>query len=135
VAVTVERTPDLVLDADYRVLVVSPAAEADFACHAGRSLWEIEPAARPVFEPHFETAWHGGRPVEFVEFYGGRLARVEARVRDHRLEVSWDVLHIVDLTTLDALWDSLHEALEVIETHESGSAQAEVSRARLYAVK
>jgi PAS fold len=133
VAVAVERAPELVLDADYRIVDLGPAVEAEFGDLRGRSLWDAEPDARPLFEPHFESAWRSGEPVEFVEFYDGELARVNAVVRQGLLEVSWSALHSIDVVTLDGLWASLQEALAILERHE-GLAARVPNRPHLYAV-
>ena len=134
-AVAVERTPQLVLDADYRIVDLGPAVEAEFGDLRGRSLWEAEPDARPLFEPHFDSAWRSGEPVEFVEFYDGELARVEAVVRDGLLEISWSALHSIDVLTLDGLWASLQEAVAILERHETGAVAAAPDRRHLYAVE
>ena len=133
-AVAVERVPQLVLDADYRIMEVSPAAEGSLGHLRGRNLWEVAPDARPLFEPYYEAAWRSRQPVEFVQFFKGKLYRVDAVVRETRLELSWVVLHCIDTVTLDGLRASLCQALELMERHEE-SIGRELPPRRLHALE
>ena len=134
VAVAVERVPALVLDADYRIMEVGPAAEDRFGHLLGRNLWEVAPDARPLFQPYYEVAWRSRQPVEFVQFYKGKLYRVDAVVRERRLELSWSVLHRIDTVTLDGLRTSLGQALALMEQHEE-SIGRDLPRRRLHALE
>ena len=130
VAVAVERSRSLVLDADYRIVEIGSAVEGGFGHFQDLVVWEIEPAARPLVEPYLEQAWRTGEPVEFVQFFGGRLMSIEAVVRAGRLHVSWEVVLRLDVLTLDALRASLHEAVAIVERYEDRAA-----RRRLHALE
>jgi hypothetical protein len=134
VAVAVERSPHLVLDADYRIVEIGPAYEASYGHLRDRSLWDAEPEARPVFQPYYEIAWRTGEPVELVQFFNGRLVRIEAVAREGRLQIFWEVLHRIDILTLDGLRSSLQEATAIIERCEDRLAR-DRARGQLHALE
>ncbi len=76
--------------------------------------------AEPLFGPHYEEAWRTGEPVEFVQFYGGRVRLVHAHAQSGRLEVSWELLAQLDTLTLEGLRSSVAQAISALE--ESGIA-------------
>jgi PAS domain-containing protein len=109
----------MVLDAQYRIEAVGPAAQAGFGSLEGRSLWEVFPDSKPLFYPYYEKARRTGEPVEFVQFYNGYLARIRAVPKDDRLLLFWEEMHRLDTLTLDGFRASLVSALEVIEESEA----------------
>lgn len=108
----------MVLDADYRIVEIGPAFEAGYGHLRDQSLWEVEPEARAIFGPHYEKAWRTGEPVEIVEFFMGRVVRVVAVARAGRLQLTWEVLHRLDILTLEGLQASLQEAIASVEASE-----------------
>jgi hypothetical protein len=115
VAVAVERSRSLVLDADYRIVEIGSALEDGYAHVQGHVLWDVESELRPLLQPSFEKAWRTGEAVEFVVFFGGRLVEVDAHVVRDRLRVSWEILHRLDVLTLDRLKASLEEAMAIMD--------------------
>lgn len=109
----------MVLDAEYRIERVGPAAEAGLGSLEGQDLWEAFPDSKPLFYPYYETAWRTGKPVEFVQFYDGSLARIRAVPSDGRLLLFWEVLSRLDTLTLDGFRTSLASAIELIEQSEA----------------
>jgi hypothetical protein len=134
VAVAVPRTPFLVLDECYTVVEVSEPARAELGLLLGRNLWELLPDAEPLFRPHYEEAWRTGEPVEFVQFYGGRVRRVHAHAQRGRLEVFWELLAQLDTVTLEGLRSSVAQAISALEEGEIGSRR-ELPRRTLRLVK
>jgi hypothetical protein len=119
VAVAVEGTPHLVLDEHYGIVEVGPAAAATFGPFRGRCLWDAFPGAQPLFQPYYEKARRTGENVEFVQFYDGQFGRVRAVPRGARLLIFWEMLHRLDLLTLDGLRTTLAEATATIEESEA----------------
>ena len=60
-------------------------------------------------------AWHSRDAVLFVQFYKGAAVRVEAVPEEGRLRISWRVLGVVDVSTIDALQNSLLGIVEVLD--------------------
>jgi hypothetical protein len=133
VAVTVLRTPLLVLDADDVVVDVGEPALAEFGHLLGQSVWDAFPGSEPFFRPYYETARRTGEPVEFVQFYEGRLGRLHVVPHDGLLDVSWEILTTIDTLTLDGLRASVDEAISAIECLEL-AARREVTRSSLRVV-
>ena len=120
VAVAVDAAPHLVLDEDYRIVEVGPAAQG-IACFLGRDLWECFPASEPLFRPYYEQARRSGEPVEFVQFYDGSAARIRATPIESRLALSWEYLAKLETRTLDELRTSLTAALAALDAATSES--------------
>jgi hypothetical protein len=131
VAVAVVGTPCLVLDERYNVVAVGDAALAEFGQLLGRNLWEGLPGAEQLFRPHYESAWRTREPVEFVQFYEGRVEQVRAVPRDDRLEISWTVLAQLDTLTLDGLRSSISDAISTLEESQTTTSGSRRTRLRL----
>ena len=91
---------------------------AEFGQMLGRNLWECLPGAERSFRPHYEKAWRTREPIEFVEFYEGRVDRVRAVASGGRLELSWEPLAQLDTLTLEGLRSSIAAAISTLEEHE-----------------
>lgn len=117
-AVAVERVPQLVLDERYRIVEVGPAAQAGLGPLRGQKLWDAFPDSRPLFEPYYEKARRTREPVEFVQFYDGHVARIQAVPEGSRLLLSWEMLNRLNTLTLDGLRTSLDETMAAIEERE-----------------
>jgi len=117
VAVTVEpHAPFVVLDTGDTIVEVGPGAESQFRPLLGSVLWDCFPGSRPVFKPYYDEARRTRKPVEFVQFHNGNVARVRANPRaDDRLELYWEVVSRLDTLTLDGLAQTLDEALELLD--------------------
>ena len=123
-AVTVEGTPQFVVDEEYRIVEFAPAVAPAFRPRRGRSLWDTFPESRPLFEPYYEVAWTTGEPVEFLQFYAGLLLRVRAVPAGPRLLLFGESLQHIDTLTLDGLRASLAETIALID-ELSGSTRHE----------
>ena len=119
VAVAVLRTPHLVLDEDYRIVEVGPAAEGAFGPLVGQDLWACFPDSEALFRPHYDRARRTGTPVEFVQFYMGAVARIRAVPAGCRLELYWESIMRLDTLTLDRLAMSLSEAIRRLNQREA----------------
>ncbi len=119
VAVAVDEPPNLVLDEDYRIVEVGPAAEAALGPLRGRNLWDAFPGSRPLFHPYYDKARRTGEPVEFVQFYDGDLGHIRAVPEGSRLLLFWELLHRLDILTLEGLRASLDQALALIEEFDA----------------
>ncbi|CAN5145752.1 hypothetical protein BH09ACT13_BH09ACT13_07010 [soil metagenome] len=126
VAVAVDEPPNLVLDEDYRIVEVGPAAEAALGPLRGRNLWDAFPGSRPLFHPYYDKARCTGEPVEFVQFYDGDLGHIRAVPEGSRLLLFWELLHLfwellhrLDILTLEGLRASLDQALALIEEFDA----------------
>jgi hypothetical protein len=105
----------IVVDDGYRIVEVSLAGVPELADAVGQIAWALFPNARPVFLPYLEEAWHSRDAVLFVQFYKGAAVRVEAVSEEGRLRISWRVLGVVDVSTIDALQNSLLGIVEVLD--------------------
>lgn len=119
VSVAVDEPPNLVLDEDYRIVEVGPAAEAALGPLRGRNLWDAFPGSRPLFHPYYDKARRTGEPVEFVQFYDGDLGHIRAVPEGSRLLLFWELLHRLDILTLEGLRASLDQALALIEEFDA----------------
>ena len=117
-AVTVEGLPSMVLDDEYHIVEVSESALASFAPLLGRNVLDAFPGSRALFLPYYERARRTGESVEFAQYYGGYVARVLATPAGTRLIVTWKVVAILDLLTLEGLRSSLEAAIEELEDAE-----------------
>ena len=119
VAVAVDEPPNLVLDEDYRIVEVGPAAQAALGPLRGRNLWDAFPGSRPLFHPYYDKARRTGEPVEFVQFYDGDLGHIRAVPEGSTLLLFWELLHRLDILTLEGLRASLDQTMAVIEEFEA----------------
>jgi hypothetical protein len=131
VAVTVqEHTPFVVLDEGDRFVGVGPRAESQFGPLVGSSMWEAFPGSEPLFKPYYEAARRSGKPVEFVQFYDGNVARIRAVPGEAgRLELHWEHLARLDTSTLASLVETLDESLELLDEQGWESRRELVRRA------
>ena len=133
-AVTVEGTSQVVVDEDYRIVELALAVACEAAVTRtgapasrpapGRNLWEVFPEAKPLFEPYCDEARRTGEPVEFLQFYDGRLLRVRAVPRGRHLLLFGESLQDLDTLTLERLRASLAETIALIDDL-SGSSRHE----------
>jgi hypothetical protein len=126
VAVAVEQAPQLVLDEEYCIVAVGPGAEAGFGPLRGRSMWEIYPGSRSLFEPYYEKARRSGEPVEFVQFYDGVIEHVRAVPDGIRLLLYWELVHRLNTLTLDGLRESLEGAIAALAVRERSLRRGEL---------
>ena len=117
-AVAVAQAPYLVLDRRYTVVEMNAAAATRLGPVLGRNIWTCHPEAEPLFRPRLDEAWHTRGPIAVVEFYEGRVLRVQAVRRGGRLELSWDVVMQLDTVTLEGLNSSIAVAIEALEDEE-----------------
>jgi hypothetical protein len=118
VAVTVEESPSVVLDAEYRVVGMNAAARPWFEEHVGRVVFDCFPGSDGLFRPYYEEARATGSPVEFAQFYGGYLTHVVATPDGPDLVVEWTTIALIDTWTLDGLRASLDDALATLADRE-----------------
>ncbi|HEU5010094.1 MAG TPA: hypothetical protein VFT33_05295 [Gaiellaceae bacterium] len=94
------------------------------------------PRAEPLFKPYDDAARRSGKPVEFVQFYDGNVARVRAApVADGRLELEWEQLARLDTLTLDSLSETLDDALELLGGEAPDRRRPAVGRALLHVIE
>lgn len=129
-AVTVQQSPSVVLDTEYRIVEVAQSAEGGFGPLAGQNLWECFPGSESLFRPYYDKAWRTGQPEEFVQYYNGYVVRVRAERRGDRLAVSWERVHTLDPLTLDTLERSLARTIELVDG-EQAEALRTATRASL----
>ena len=118
-AVTVEQVPSVILDEDYRIVEVGPAAEATFGPLIGQNVFDCFPDATGLYRPHYENARATGQAVEFAQYYDGYVMLINAEpLEDGRLAVAWEILGMLDTMNLDALRLSLGRILAKLEEYE-----------------
>ena len=125
-AVTVQKSPFVVLDEMDRIVGVGPAAESQFGPLVGSLIWDCFPGSEPLFKPYYDAARRSGEEVEFVQFYDGNVARIHAVPQSNgHLDLHWELLTHLDTTTIAGLVQTLDESLEVMdEEHISASRSA-----------
>jgi len=126
VAVTVEASPFVVLDDNYRIVEVGPAAETGFGPLLGRCIWDCFPGSESMYRPHYERAQRGGQPIELVQYYGGYLTRVEILPQAGAVRVAWETLCMLDTSNLERLRATLTEAIGELDERA-----AELERKRI----
>ena len=124
-AVTVEQDQFLVLDDEFRIVEVGPAARATFGPVLGKNAFDAFPDSEPLFRPYYERAARTGQAVEFATFYNGYVLHLRVTPEGSRLVVSWTELARLDLLTLAGLFESLDTALDAL-----GAGLAEIDRGR-----
>ena len=120
-ATAVEGNWWIVLDEEDRIVDVSEDVEPVFGPLLGESLWEHFPTARPVFAPYCEQARRTGEAVELVKFFEGTLKRVRYAPHGSQLTATWEVLAAVDVSSLDALQESLRSIVAALSEAERGA--------------
>jgi hypothetical protein len=118
VAVAVDGSPYIELDEEYRIVGVGTAAQAHFGALLGEKIYDCFPGSRPLFLPYYDEARRTQRVVEFAQFYDGYIMRLRATPKGSRLVVSWEVLGMLDVLTLDGLRMSLRAALQALADSE-----------------
>jgi hypothetical protein len=114
VAVAVREASVLVLDAEFRIVEVSPALEAGFGLRTGEHALDRLPISRNRFVPYCEHARRTGETVELVEFCAGSVVQIRIVPQGDRLQVSWETLGILDTLTIDGLDASLRTIVETL---------------------
>lgn len=127
-AVTVEQAPYIVLDEDYRIVEVGPAAWAAFGPLLGENVWESFPGSKPLFQPHYQRVRRTGAPVEFAQYYNGNVMHLRVVPLDDRLVIYYEILRLLDVLTLDGLRDSLDTALAALVGAEEELRRDDVRR-------
>jgi PAS domain-containing protein len=118
VAVTVFEDRYLVLDDDFTIVEVGPAARAMFGPLLGRPAYDAFPESERLFRPYYERAVRLQEPVEFATYYNGYALHLEVAPRGSDLVMRWTTLARLDLMTLEGLAASLDQALVAIEDLE-----------------
>ena len=108
----------IVLDGDYRIVEVGPAAEAGFGPLLGQVILDAFPDSRALYRPYYEQAKRTREPVEFAQYYDGYVMHVGLEPIGSKLVVTWDTLVMLDVLTLDGLKASMRNALSAISTWE-----------------
>ena len=117
-AVAVGAEPHVVLDEEYRIVEVGPAARAGFTPLLGENILDSFPDSRPLFLPYYEEARRTRQVIEFAQYYDGYVLRVKVVPDKGRLTVSWETLGILDVLTLDGLRASLDSVLQALAATE-----------------
>lgn len=120
--------PHVILDEEYRIVEVGPAAQAGFGPLLGQNVLECFPGSRPLFLPYYEEARRTREVVEFAQFYDGYIMRLRAVPEGSRLTVSWETLGMLDVLTLDGLRMSLQAALQAVTDSEEALRRESVRR-------
>jgi hypothetical protein len=127
VAVTVKHAPFVTLDTADRIVGVGPHVESQFGPLVGAVMWECFPGSEPLFKPYYDRARETGETVEFVQFYDGNVARLSATPRDDgRLDLAWEQLSRLDITTLETLASSLAASLEHLDAERDSGLRHEL---------
>lgn len=117
-AVTVLQEPYIVFDEEYRIVEVSDLAMPVFGPFLGQSVWSCFPDSRPLYEPHYARARRTRLPVEFAQYYNGRVMLVKAVPSGTRITLWYEVVAILDVLTLEGLRESLDSALAKLSAAE-----------------
>lgn len=91
---------------DWVILRASLSAMPWITPAVGQRIWDIWPAAEPVFRPIHERAWRDGYAYG-REFFLGVLYDVQASVVGDELRVMYDEIFHVDVTTPETVAESL----------------------------
>jgi hypothetical protein len=118
VAVAVDAVPFVVLDEAYRIVEVSPAAQAAFGPLRGRDVFESFPDSRPLFLPYYEQARRSGEVVEYTQYYSGYVIKMRVVPAGSMLTVYWEQLYMLDVLTLEGLRASIHAVLDTLKAQE-----------------
>ncbi len=110
-AVTVEGLPSVVLDEADRIVGCNSAARPWFEHNLGESVYSCFPGSERLFRPYYGRARRTGCPVEFAQYFDGRVVHLHVTPSGTGLEVTWKTLAILDPTTLERLLASLDVAI------------------------
>ncbi len=77
-AVTVQKTPFVVLDEDGSNRRGRSLCRSQFGPLVGSLIWDCFPGSEPLFKPYYDAARRSGEELEFVQFYDGNVARIHA---------------------------------------------------------
>lgn len=127
-AVAVGATPYAVLDEQFRVVEVGPAAPAGLRPLCGQHLLDCFPGSRPLFLPYLEEAQRTGRIVKFAQYFDGYVAHLEVVPTGSTLTLSWERLEILDFLTIDGLRASLRSVLDTLRAREDALHREVVRR-------
>jgi len=118
VAVTVPQAPYIVFDEEDCIVEVGELAVPAFGSFLGQNLWDCFPGSRPLYEPHYAEARRTGAPVEFAQYYNGRVMLVKAVPSGTRVTLWYEVVAMLDVLTLEGLRESLDSALAKLSAAE-----------------
>ena len=125
-AVTVPQAPYIVFDEEDRIVEVSELAVPVFGSFLGQNLWDCFPDSRPLYEPHYAKARRTGEPVEFAQYYNGRVMLVEAVPSGTHVTLWYEVLAILDVLTIEGLRESFDSALAKLSAAEENIRREQV---------
>lgn len=117
-AVAVQQAPYIVFDEEDRIVEVSELAVPVFGSFLGKNLWDCFPDSRRLYQPHYTEARRTGAPVEFAQYYNGRVMLVKAVPSGTRVTLWYDVIAILDVLTIEGLRESLDSALAKLSAAE-----------------
>jgi len=113
------RLPYAVLDEDDRVVEVGPYAPAVFKSRLGERVQDIFPETEALYRPYYERARRTGTVVEFAQYANGHVSLIKIVPAQGRLTVSWDLIGLVDVMTLEGLKSSLAAAVAALANTEA----------------
>lgn len=108
----------VVLDAEDRVLEVSPHAPAAFRSLLGKRVHEGFPGTEALFAPYYERARRTGDVVEFAQYSDGHVTLTKVVPAGFGLIVSWELIGFIDVMTIAGLQASLAAALDALAERE-----------------
>ena len=117
-AVTVPQAPYIVLDGRDRIVEVGDFAAPVFAPFLGKAVWDCFPGSRHLFLSHYAQARRTGAPVEFAQYYNGRVMHIRAVPSGSRVTLWYEIIAILDVLTLEGLRESLDSALAALSAAE-----------------
>ena len=117
-AVTVLQAPYIVFDEEDRIVEVGGLAVPVFGSFLGQNLWDCFPDSRRLFEPHYAEARRTGAPVEFAQYYNGRVMLVKAVPSGTLVTLWYEIVAMLDVLTLEGLRESLDSALAKLSACE-----------------
>jgi hypothetical protein len=126
VAVTVLQAPYIVFDDRDCIVEVSDLAMPVFGSFLGQSVWSCFPDSRPLYEAHYARARRTGVPVEFAQYYNGRVMLVKAVPNGTRITLWYEVVAILDVLTIEGLRESLDSALATLVDAEEAMRRENV---------
>lgn len=117
-AVTVPQAPCIVVDEEDCIVEVSELAVPVLGSFLGQNLWDCFLDAKPLYEPHYAKARRTRAPVEFAQYYNGRVMLVKAVPSGTLVTLWYEVVAMLDVLTLDGLRESLDSALAKLSAAE-----------------
>jgi len=110
--------PHVVLDAEDRVLDVSPSAPAPFPSLLGKRVHDGFPETGALYAPYYERARRTGEVVEFTQYSDGHVTLMKAVPTRRVLIVSWELIGFIDVMTIESLRDSIDAVLDALSKNE-----------------